>query len=83
MFGLNDLHIGHLQIADMGARNAGHDKTDPQYVLSRKPAYILAEWTGYFDSYKAELDRDYVPQSVRSPTGLPVEWLSRRANIAK
>jgi hypothetical protein len=78
MFGLNDLHIGHLQIADMGSRNAGHDKTDPRYVLSRKPAYILAEWTGYFDPLKAELERAYAPFSSRSPTGMTIEWVKRK-----
>ncbi|HEY0072256.1 MAG TPA: hypothetical protein VGE04_20025 [Chloroflexia bacterium] len=78
MFGLNDLHIGHLKVDAMGAREAGHDKTDPQYVLDLKPVYILAEWTGYFDSYKADLDRDYVPFSSRSPTGMPVEWVKRK-----
>ena len=78
MFGLNDLHIGHLQVAGLGTREAGHDKADPRYVLSRKPAYILREWSGYFDPVKAELDRDYVPISALSPTGMPLEWVTTR-----
>jgi hypothetical protein len=76
MFGLNDLHIGHLQVAGMGTREAGHDKADPRYVLDRKPAYILKEWSGYFDDFKEDLELGYVPLSTRSPTGMPLEWLT-------
>jgi hypothetical protein len=76
MFGLNDLHIGHLQVATMGSREAGHDKADPLYVLDRKPAYILKEWSGYFDDFKEDLELGYVPLSTRSPTGMPLEWLT-------
>jgi hypothetical protein len=76
MFGLNDLHIGHLQVDSMGTREAGHDKSDPQYVLDRKPAYILKEWSGYFDDFKANLELGYVPLSTTSPTGMPTEWLT-------
>lgn len=79
MFGLTDLHIGHLDIADMGERNAGHDKTDPAYVLARQPTYILAEWAGYFDPIKDALQKEYTPQTVRSPTGVPTDWLVRQA----
>jgi hypothetical protein len=76
MFGLNDLHIGHLQVASMGTHEAGHDKADPRYVLDRKPAYILKEWTAYFDDFKADLEQGYVPLSTRSPTGMTIEWLT-------
>lgn len=76
MFGLSDLHIGHLEIAGMGSREAGHDKADPRYILDRKPTYILKEWTGYFDDFKEDLELGYVPLTVRSPTGMPVEWLT-------
>ncbi len=76
MFGLNDLHIGHLEVATMGSREAGHDKADPLYVLHRKPAYILKEWSGYFDDFKEDLELGYVPLSTQSPTGMPLEWLT-------
>src|SRR5205807_2432008 len=48
MFGLSDLHIGHLQVANMGEGTAGHEKHDPAYVLSKQPDYILSDWGPYF-----------------------------------
>jgi hypothetical protein len=41
MLGLNDTHIGHMPVANMGGGRAGHEKGDGAYVLSRRPAYIL------------------------------------------
>jgi hypothetical protein len=40
MLGLNDLHIAHTEVSDMGAGEAGHEKRDVDYVLSRRPTYI-------------------------------------------
>ena len=41
MLGLNDLHIGHRQMPDMGSGPVGHEKYDVDYVLQRAPSYIL------------------------------------------
>jgi len=41
MLGLNDLHIGHLQVEGPGIGWQGHEKGDGEYVLSRRPEYIL------------------------------------------
>ncbi len=40
MLGLNDEHIAHRDVPDMGRRHAGHEKGDGRYVLDRKPDYI-------------------------------------------
>ncbi len=40
MLGLNDLHIAHKEMPDMGTGIAGHEKHDVDYVLSRQPTYI-------------------------------------------
>ena len=40
MLGLNDLHIAHKKITDMGSGAPGHEKGDGKYVLSRKPDLI-------------------------------------------
>jgi hypothetical protein len=40
MLGLNDLHIAHTETPDMGTGEAGHEKRDVDYVLSRQPTYI-------------------------------------------
>ena len=41
MLGLNDAHIAHREMPDMGRRKAGHEKADGAYVLSRRPEVIL------------------------------------------
>lgn len=41
MLGINDLHIAHAPVQDMGKHIAGHEKSDATYVLSRRPALIL------------------------------------------
>ena len=42
MWGLNDLHIAHRTMPDMGrARPAGHEKIDYGYVFGRAPDLIL------------------------------------------
>jgi hypothetical protein len=40
MLGLNDVHIAHRVMPDMGKGIAGHEKHDVDYVLSRQPTYI-------------------------------------------
>jgi arabinofuranosyltransferase len=45
MWGLNDLHIGHRRMTDMGRdRLAGHEKSDPAYVFSLRPDYYVDEF---------------------------------------
>lgn len=49
LLGLTDKHIGRLEVADMGAGVAGHEKRDPAYVLGvRRPTYIPQIWDDYF-----------------------------------
>jgi len=40
MLGLNDKHIGKMKPSTKGA--PGHEKYDPEYVLSKQPTYIAA-----------------------------------------
>jgi hypothetical protein len=41
MLGLNDRTIAHRSIPGMGLAPAGHEKFDPDYVLSRRPTYVV------------------------------------------
>jgi hypothetical protein len=41
MSGLNDIHIAHKQMRNMGKGIAGHEKEDWLYILARKPDYVL------------------------------------------
>lgn len=41
LYGLTDERIGHRHIETMGARAAGHEKYDTQYVLSKSPDFIF------------------------------------------
>jgi len=49
MLGLNDEHIAHVAIPDMGRGRAGHEKGDGAYVLSRRPRYVLLGNVAVFD----------------------------------
>jgi hypothetical protein len=40
MMGLNDAHIAHREIPNIGSGTAGHEKGDGRYVLSRNPDLI-------------------------------------------
>ncbi|MGA7732330.1 MAG: hypothetical protein WCD37_13805, partial [Chloroflexia bacterium] len=79
MYGLNDLHIGHLSVENMGEGKAGHEKRDPAYVLNvHKPDYIYALWADYFDPLGDQFAQQYEEALERSPTGTKIEWLRRR-----
>jgi hypothetical protein len=54
MLGLNDVHIAHRAVPDMGKGWAGHEKGDGAYVLARRPDYIL------FHSVAGNLDPKYL-----------------------
>lgn len=41
VLGLTDEHIAHVYAPDAGSGRAGHEKQDADYVISRKPAYIV------------------------------------------
>ncbi|MBI5035273.1 MAG: hypothetical protein HZB51_32500 [Chloroflexi bacterium] len=41
MFGINDLHIGRLQVATLGQGTPGHEKFDLVYVITRQPEYVV------------------------------------------
>jgi len=60
MFGINDLHIGRMQVATLGEGTPGHEKMDVVYVITRQPKYVVIYGT-LFDSVK-EYER------------APVEW---------
>ncbi len=78
MFGLNDLHIAHLDIP-IGPGLAGHEKFDAAYVLARRPTYI-ATWLSQdghprqagLPAFADQLETDYTLRAVvlnRPPLG--------------
>jgi len=60
MFGINDLHIGRLQVATLGQGTPGHEKFDLVYVITRQPEYVIIFGT--------------LLDSVREYERAPVEW---------
>jgi arabinofuranosyltransferase len=42
MFGVNDVHTGHLQVETMGQGVPGHEKFDFDYIMWRRPDLIVA-----------------------------------------
>ena len=66
MLGLTNEHIAHRTMPNMGEGWAGHEKYDGQYVLSRKPTYLL-------------LGNIYVTTEPRDPQKVPfITYASRR-----
>ncbi len=49
MFGINDLHIGRMPVADLGKGTPGHEKFDLGYIIARAPKYVVIYGT-LFDS---------------------------------
>jgi arabinofuranosyltransferase len=41
MLGLNDAHIAHRRMDDLGGSWIGHEKADGAYVLARRPDYVM------------------------------------------
>lgn len=60
MFGINDLHIGRLQVATLGQGTPGHEKFDLIYVILRQPEYVVIFGT--------------LLDSVKEYERAPVEW---------
>ena len=60
MFGINDLHIGRLQVATLGQGTPGHEKFDLVYVITRQPEYVIIFGT--------------LLDSVKEYERAPVEW---------
>ena len=72
LLGLNDVHIAHVDVPDMGEGKAGHEKRDPAYVLSRNPDYILVVWEDYFTPVQQQFDSEYRGVNVRNQRGWTV-----------
>ncbi len=63
MWGLNDLHIAHRRMADMGReRPVGHEKSDPAYVFARRPDYYVDEFYYVMGEPIRDLMERFAPQ---------------------
>lgn len=51
MFGINDAHIGRLNVESLGKGTPGHEKMDIVYVILRQPEYVII-YGDLFDSIK-------------------------------
>ncbi len=41
MFGINDVHIGRMPVANLGSGTPGHEKFDLGYIIARAPKYVV------------------------------------------
>ncbi|MBI4671876.1 MAG: hypothetical protein HY741_09455 [Chloroflexi bacterium] len=41
MFGINDIHIGRMPVANLGSGTPGHEKFDLGYIIARAPKYVV------------------------------------------
>lgn len=78
MLGLTDRYIARVEVADMGAGPAGHEKRAPDYVLNlRRPTYIPHMWSDYFPS-EAYLAQDYEIVTITTRYGRELLMWQRR-----
>lgn len=66
--GLNDLHIAHLEVPNMGEGEAGSEKSDIPYILGRRPDYIPFNTAGTLIGVP-EFERDYIRGIIHGPEG--------------
>ncbi|UCC79354.1 MAG: hypothetical protein JSW64_13950 [Candidatus Zixiibacteriota bacterium] len=88
MLGLNDPHIAHRRIPEIGTGWPGHEKSDGDYVLSREPDLIqfgssLGRKTPVFcGDYELfnnpEFRKKYVLKSIEMPSGNILHIYQRR-----
>jgi hypothetical protein len=77
LLGLNDKHIARVQVDDIGAGAAGHEKRDPAYVLDvRRPTYIPELWDEYFGG-EARLRDRYQQITIRTRYGRELKLWKR------
>ncbi len=77
--GLTDLHIAHLPSDTLGTGRPGHEKSDPDYVLGRKPEIITYKESHLFWGHPL-LKANYRLRSFPGPEGQAV-WLYVRKDV--
>jgi arabinofuranosyltransferase len=61
MLGLTDRHIARRQMPRLGTGWAGHEKSDGQYILKRKPTYLLLGNIDVSDKARDPRQRPFIP----------------------
>lgn len=89
MLGLNDVHIAHVEVPNMGEGRAGHEKGDGAYVLRRRPDIIMLStaYGGRFPRFLGDrqlynndrLHREYRYERYRLSEDVKVGFFVRRA----
>jgi arabinofuranosyltransferase len=67
MYGLADLHIGHMTPLAVGFKEVAHEKYDPRYVLGRRPDLLVTY-----------IDRKGVPRTAGLPRVKDWMWACYR-----
>lgn len=88
MLGLNDEHIAHRNMPNMGKGHAGHEKGDGKYVLSLRPHYIQfgsasgkesPSFVGDREIFASkEFWRDYELRTYRLPKNIRLRLYERK-----
>jgi hypothetical protein len=71
MMGLTDRHIARVAVAALGSGQAGHEKHDGPYVLSRRPGLLLLANIFVSPEPATNINRMY---AAMSPAVLAREW---------
>jgi hypothetical protein len=66
MLGLTDRHIAHLKVPEIGTGWAGHEKHDGQYILQRRPTFLLLGNIDVTSNPRNRMSRPFIPYQNRS-----------------
>lgn len=61
MLGLTDAHIARREMPEMGSGEAGHEKHDGPYILSRRPTYLLLGNIDITDAPRDPTAQPFIP----------------------
>jgi arabinofuranosyltransferase len=77
VLGLTDAHIARAPRNERAAGLAGHERSDPEYVMARRPLIVTYYAAAYLNNHPA-LDTDYVRREEDGPEGAVVNVYVRK-----
>lgn len=79
VLGLTDAHVARSPRRPVGGGLAGHERSDPDYVMARRPDIITWHAAAYLDRHPA-LAREYERLQFDGPEGSAVKLYVRRSD---
>lgn len=80
-FGLNDVHIAHKKMDNMGKGLAGHEKNDDEYIFKeKKPDYFIISWPSHKPEHLPDMIKDSIIYNYKSILIGEGEFIDKETN---